>query len=282
MNILRTIECFYPSVTGPVNQAFRISSELEERGIRSPILTTYLDVESSLPSQEEFGGVEVKRFKNQLRGMRYCVSLGMIPHLKDFDIIHSHSYRSFQSDLGFLASRIKGKPFVINTHGALLMYRHILNSPLSWLPYVAYDLLTLKSSVRRADVVVVSSRQEHEEAVAFGVPRSKIRVVPMGIDIESYKPRRRKTRDELRLLFVGRISRDRNLEPILQALRDLNGVRLFVVGGEIKRSSLSRGGYLDELKRLALEWDVEHKVMFVGPVYGQELLQYYHNSDIFI
>ena len=163
MNILRTIECFYPSVTGPMNQAFRISSELEKRGIRSPILTTYLDVEGSLPSEDRFESVHVKRFKNQLRVMRYCVSLGMLSHLKDFDIIHSHSYRSFQSDLGFLAAKNKGKPFVINTHGTLLSYRYILKNPLYSLPHVAYDLLTLRSSARRADAVVVSSRQEYKK-----------------------------------------------------------------------------------------------------------------------
>jgi len=282
MNILRTIECFYPSVTGPTTQAFRISSELEKRGIRSPILTTYLDVEGSLPSEDRFESVHVKRFKNQLRVMRYCVSLGMLSHLKDFDIIHSHSYRSFQSDLGFLAAKTKGKPFVINTHGTLLSYRYILKNPLYSLPYVAYDLLTLKSSARRADVVVVSSRQEYKEAIAFGIPRAKVRLVPVGIDIESYQPRHGEPHDKLRLLFVGRISRNRNLDPILRALNYVKRVRLFIVGGEMRSSGLLKGEYLDELKRLALEWGVEGKVTFVGPVYGQEPLQYYNKCDIFI
>ncbi|GAH97817.1 unnamed protein product, partial [marine sediment metagenome] len=41
MKILRTIESFHPYVTGPANQAYRISAELESRDINSPILTTY-------------------------------------------------------------------------------------------------------------------------------------------------------------------------------------------------------------------------------------------------
>jgi len=38
--VLCTIESFYPYMSGPANQAFRISKELEKRGIKAPILTS--------------------------------------------------------------------------------------------------------------------------------------------------------------------------------------------------------------------------------------------------
>jgi hypothetical protein len=107
MNILRTIETFYPYVTGPTNQAFRISKELEQRGFRSPILTTYCDVDGNLPPCEDYRGVRVNRYRNQFRLMRYCVSLGMLKGFKDFDLVHSHNYRNFQSDLGLFFSKLK-------------------------------------------------------------------------------------------------------------------------------------------------------------------------------
>tara|TARA_Y100001960_G_C14006372_1_gene509257 strand:- start:17 stop:355 length:339 start_codon:yes stop_codon:yes gene_type:complete len=101
LNILRTIETFLPYVCGPVNQAYEISSRLEEMGICSPVLTTYCDVDSSLQREEVIGRVNVSRFKNQLQLMRYCVSLGMLARLKNFDILHAHNYRNFQSDAAF-------------------------------------------------------------------------------------------------------------------------------------------------------------------------------------
>ena len=101
MKVLRTIETFLPYICGPVNQAFQISSRLEEKGVSSPVYTTYSDVSLGLPKFETIGKVAVHRFKSQLKIMRYLVSTGMLSHLKNFDILHSHNYRNFQTDIGF-------------------------------------------------------------------------------------------------------------------------------------------------------------------------------------
>ena len=101
MKVLRTIETFLPYICGPVNQAFQISSRLEEKGVSSPVYTTYSDVSPALPKFETIGKVAVHRFKSELKIMRYLVSTEMLSHLKNFDIIHSHNYRNFQTDSGF-------------------------------------------------------------------------------------------------------------------------------------------------------------------------------------
>lgn len=111
MKILRTIETFYPYVCGPANQAFQISKGLEARGISSPVLTTYCDVAPSLPNKEMIDGVQVYRHKNQARMMRYCMSFGMTGSFKDYDILHAHNYRNFQSDLAFFFPESTKNPF---------------------------------------------------------------------------------------------------------------------------------------------------------------------------
>ena len=105
MKVLRTIETFLPYVCGPTNQAFQISSRLEGLNIPSPVLTTYCDVDPGLSRHETIGRVSVTRMPIQFKCMRYCVSLGMIGHMKDFDILHSHNYRNFQTDTGFFLPR---------------------------------------------------------------------------------------------------------------------------------------------------------------------------------
>lgn len=110
MNVLRTIETFLPYICGPANQAFQISDRLEQMGIPSPVLTTYCDVDPRLPNREKMGRVDVTRVKNQIRLMRYCVSLGMIQYLKGFDILHCHNYRNFQTDCGFFFPASRGNP----------------------------------------------------------------------------------------------------------------------------------------------------------------------------
>ena len=101
MKVLRTIETFLPYICGPVNQAFQISSRLEGKGVSSPVYTTYSDVSPALPKFEKIGKVAVHRFKSQFKIMRYLISTGMLSHLKNFDILHSHNYRNFQTDSGF-------------------------------------------------------------------------------------------------------------------------------------------------------------------------------------
>jgi len=282
MKILRTIESFYPYVTGPANQAYRVSQELESRNIGSPILTTYRDVDENLPKRQTYGKVHVTRFKNQVQIMRYCISLGMLGDLKDFDILHSHSYRSFQTDIGCLASTIKRKPFVLNTHGTLLGYKYILKNKPMHLPYKIYDMATFKNVIHRANAVVVSSRNEYSDALKFGINKAKIYIIPMGIDITDYESHRDKLSETLNLLFVGRISRDRHLKPIIKALQYLDNVKLTIVGSEEKRSSLSRKGYLSELKSLSDELGVSKRINFAGAKYGKELISYYQAADVFV
>jgi hypothetical protein len=99
--VLRTIETFLPYVCGPVNQAFQISRRLYFHNIKSPVLTSYSDIDPQLPSHEMIDNIEVIRIKELFRFMRYSVTPGMISHLKNFDILHAHNYRNFQTDCGF-------------------------------------------------------------------------------------------------------------------------------------------------------------------------------------
>jgi len=101
LKVLRTIETFLPYICGPTNQAFQISNRLEERGIHSPVYTTYSDVDPDLAPHENFEQVSVFRFRHQFKVMRYSMSMGMLPHFNSFDILHSHNYRNFQTDSSF-------------------------------------------------------------------------------------------------------------------------------------------------------------------------------------
>ena len=99
--VLRTIETFLPYVCGPVNQAFQISRRLNSHSVKSPVLTSYSDIDPHLPALETIGNIKVTRIPEWFRFMRYAVTPGMIPHLNNFDILHAHNYRNFQTDCGF-------------------------------------------------------------------------------------------------------------------------------------------------------------------------------------
>jgi glycosyltransferase involved in cell wall biosynthesis len=291
MKILRTIETFYPYISGPANQAFMVSSNLEKMGISSPILTTTYGA-AERPAEETIQNVHVCRYPVRFGFMKYLYSPKMKRMLRDFDIIHSHNYRSYQTEIAYMVAEKAGKPFVISTHGSLLGYKAFVRGANS-IPYRAYDFVG-KKIIKNASAVIVASKMEYGEAIKFGCRRETLHIIPMGIDINDYKPAKKTwERKETRLLFVGRISRDRNLEPVLKAMKLLAQndkkslkpkpkIQLTIVGEEQKRSATSKSGYVDELKAHVRELGIEKQVVFAGKKTGKELKEYYTHSDIFV
>jgi len=141
-------------------------------------------------------------------------------------------------------------------------------------------LLTLKSSAKRAQAIIVSSKLEYEDALEFGISKNKIHVIPMGIEVDDTE---KKESEVLQLLFVGRIARVRRLELLLQAVHHLNfPFHLIIAGGEEKTSSVTKSGYLNELQALTQKLNLQNKVTFTGRKSQEELKDYYRKADIFI
>lgn len=202
--MLRTIPSFFPEVTGPAKQALRISSELEKRDIVSPILTSDFRAKTS-PDKELVEGVRVQRFHDFGGYMQYHFIPGIvIPLLKeDYDLIHAHGYRNFMTDTAFLVSKLRSKPFVLHGHGMLGGYDKFLKKKY---PYKLYDISTFKIVAKKANALIVSTNQEFNEGVEFGIDKAKIHVIPAGIDVSEYnRIAVSRDTDRKRVLFVGRI-----------------------------------------------------------------------------
>jgi glycosyltransferase involved in cell wall biosynthesis/predicted metal-dependent phosphoesterase TrpH len=132
------------------------------------------------------------------------------------------------------------------------------------------------------DAVYVPSRSTGEELASKGIPKAKIRFYPRGIDIQRFHPSKRNgffrdrfhiTGDAVKLLYVGRVSREKNLPHLVDIYRKLidmePGFHLVIVGN---------GPYLTEMQN-ALEG---LPVTFAGFLEGEDLAQAYASSDIFI
>jgi len=108
-------------------------------------------------------------------------------------------------------------------------------------------------------------------------------VIPMGIDVDEYVDSQINHEGTINILFVGRIARVRRIEILLQAVARLSiPCQLILVGGEEKTSSLSKSGYLDELKNLCKALNINDQVTFVGAVPQDELFNWYSKGDIFV
>jgi len=287
IKVLQVIETFYPNVTGPAKIAFDISSGFEKKGINSPVITT--DFKATGPKHpDKIGNVEVKRFPVCFRIMQYMISCGMKKFLEKepCSVMHAHNYRGYHTQIAFKIAKKRKIPFVLTPHGGLLGYEQYLHG-IYKLPYLLFDFFTGKKAALEADAVIVLSKKEYADALSYGVKRNKLHLIPVGIDVDEYSPSTKKS-EAITVLFVGRITRNRNIERIIKAAEIIKKkklkqkIRFVIVGGEVKTSSTSKGGYVDELKQLSKESGVLDIVEFTGPKYGAELRDHYRTSDIFV
>ena len=104
----------------------------------------------------------------------------------------------------------------------------------------------------------------------------------MGIEVEEIK-KEENTSKQLKILFVGRIARVRRVELLLQAASQLTiPFHLTIAGGEEKTSSVTRGGYLEELKLLTNQLNLNSNVTFTGKKDPADLKLLYKSSNIFV
>ncbi len=130
------------------------------------------------------------------------------------------------------------------------------------------------------DTVFVNSEQYRRSWIDRGIEPAKLKLLPRGIDTELFSPARR-TEDffqrfdgcgsELRLLYVGRVSKEKDLDVLAAAYRQLREeklpIKLFVVGA---------GPYAKPLAKLLPD------AVFTGHLAGEELAQAYASADIFV
>ena len=107
-----------------------------------------------------------------------------------------------------------------------------------------------------------------------------IEVLPLGIDTDTFLPRQ-KDNDVFTLLFVGRISRLKQIEKGLEAVaylkKNTNKKIVFNVIGPS-----SDINYLVELKTLTKTLNIKDSVNFIGALNQIQLVPYYQKASLFI
>ena len=120
-------------------------------------------------------------------------------------------------------------------------------------------------------------------ASGFRYDTSKKIITGQGIDVERFKCIEKSLSDILRLVYVGRMSSIKGIDTLLEVCKILLErnvpFHLSLIGSA---TTSSENSYLDELKTIVKNQNLESKVTFVGKIPNTELPQYLCRSDIFI
>jgi len=186
------------------------------------------------------------------------------------DFTHIHAATPGPVGLaGLLVAKVLNRPFYTTYHTALPQYATHLTGDQSLEGFI---WVYLRWFYNQADTVFTPSQASRDELVFNGIAPQKVVVMPHGVDTQRFTPRDwSKNGDAFKLLYVGRISREKNLDVLAQALRSLNrqDVKLTIVGD---------GPYRAELMGELADLNVE----FPGYLENEALVQAYRDADLFV
>jgi glycosyltransferase involved in cell wall biosynthesis len=209
----------------------------------------------------------------------YPPLLEMLNYCYEQDFTHIHSATPGPVGMAALAiAKILKLPIYGTYHTALPQYAQILTGDkiiedIMWKFMLWY--------YDQMNFIYVPSLNTGEELIEKGIPSNKIKVFPRGIDIARFHPSKRngylrehyQIEENVKLLYVGRVSKEKNLHILADVFKALvqrvKDVHLVVVGD---------GPYLHEMEKQLQGVPCT----FTGYLKGEALSYVYASSDIFI
>ena len=276
MKIAFFADSYKPYLSGVTNAVEILAKELRLLGHKVYIFAPYYP-------QHQDCDPDVFRFPSIAGGYpKFRLAIPFIQHLPEVDLIHAHS--PFQA--GLLArfiSRHRKIPLVYSFHTLFTRYVHyarFVPKGLAKIGIVAY----LQAFCRKVDHIITPSNLAKRILRSWKINTS-ISVIPTGVELHRFPSFAEKKRNQLKekyripiqskvLLYVGRISKEKNLSFLVDAYIKLerDDTYLVLVGG---------GPLLKEFRNQIPE-KIKKNLILVGEVPYPEVLDYYSMGDIFV
>jgi glycosyltransferase involved in cell wall biosynthesis len=213
-------------------------------------------------------GVRLSRVPTQLTLAATPLCPGMIAKIRQSgaDIVHLHLPNP-GAVLAYLASGHRGR-LVITYHSDTVRQKVLgaLFDP--WLQAV----------LRRAAAIIATSPDYLRTSASLAPHRDRCHVIPYGIALERFEQcdpaavavLRRQYGDRL-ILSVGRLVYYKGFEYLIRAMSEVRGKLLIIGAGPLEA----------KLRGMTAELGLLEKVVFAGEIQNENVIPYYHASDIF-
>lgn len=252
-------------------------------------------ISSSLSDSREYmdENVHVYRIKTFKTGILGAIYYSLNVLKKIMELIKGHNINVieasalFGESLGFSFTKIK--PLVTSLHTPSFIYNQLMNQ--TGLKAWRWQQLE-KFSLMRADRIISSTKVNAELICKYyKMDRSKIRVVPHGINPKKYHRVKSNLREKSNLvdnkivLFVGRLERRKGVhilvDSIPQVVKRIPNAYFIFVGRDTKTAPSGRS-FKEYIYEKTRENGCLDHIRMVGHVSERELVEHYSLCDVFV
>lgn len=290
MNIGIFTETYYPEINGVATSSYMLKKELEKRGHQVYVFTTKTP---GAPAQElnvfRVPSIPFLLITERRVGLFYQPKLAAIIKKLNLDIIHTQTEFSL-GIFGRIMARELRLPIVHTYHTIYEDYTHYLTR-FKALDRRAKAFARTYSKVccNTVEQVIVPTEKTRQLLIRYNVHKD-ISVIPTGIDLQKfdrsgYRPEEIDTikkqygilPDWKVLLYLGRVSQEKNLEEVIRAMPEYMKRRentVFVVVGS--------GPASEKLKELVEQQGLSDRFIFTGAKPWDTIGLYYRLGDVFV
>ncbi len=255
--ILMLIDAWFPHIGGGQVHVWELSKQLVLLGYNVTIFTR-----NQGKWDETFDGIEVKRvgiikkFDNIIGRLEYLFRALVYSLFTKYDLWHAHAFSP-----GLLTPFVKllrNKPTVFTAHGE--------GWKIAGLGLGGGFLQDLVFYKLPYDVEITVAKNTFKKKTAA----KRVDLIPNGVTVDKFNKAQRRRTNIKRLIFFGRLFKDKGVHLLIEAFKDLKGDFSLAIVGD--------GPEIGNLKKQAKGL----KVRFTGQLEGMELVKEINKGDLFV
>ena len=150
-------------------------------------------------------------------------------------------------------------------------------------PFKRESLELIRSAAAHVDAFLPVSGYYHDYMSGYlGVPRQKMRLVPLGINLDGYEPRSPGPADPFRIGYLARVAPEKGLHVLAEAYRRLRmrpgiGASRLVVAGYL---APEHHEYLERIRDDIRSWGLESEFEYLGEVDRTQKIAFLRSLDV--
>ncbi len=282
MKILQVVPFFAEKRAGEVNVCFNLSKQLAHRGHDVTIVTTDFELDNRCVNLVTDAGARLIPFHCAMNVQLLLISPSirkwLAHHVQAFDIIHMHTWRSYQNAVVHNCATRRHLPYILQAHGS--------GSPPTEKRNLKrlFDWVSGTGLLADACRLIAVSEVEVVQYTDNGADKNKIAIIPNGIDASRYRelPPRGQFRSQYGItagkviLYLGRLHRRKGIDFLIAAF---SGVAREVLDSVLVIAGPDEG-YRREAYELVCSHGLQDRVQFVGFVDDPRAA--YRDADVLV